>query len=125
MAKYAIAFDLDNKQMELDGYTKSNIVGVYQREIPQAFRAAGFDGHLQGSIYHTESEQDQISLLIDLKGILQSQAPLFCRYAHRIHIFRLEDWSDVTSRLSTRPVAPEPTGDEEFIAQEYFDAVNS
>jgi virulence-associated protein VapD len=124
LAKYAIAFDLDNKQMEADGLTKSSIVSVYQREIPTAFKKAGFDGHLQGSIYHTESEQDQIAILIDLKGILQESAPNFCKYANRIHIFRLEDWSDVTAKLSTKPKADEPSGVEELLEQ-LFREVNS
>lgn len=118
MSKYAIAFDLAVAEMRADGLTQTQVVQVYQKEIPNAFRKAGFDGHLQGSVYHTETDKEELSILINLKTVLQAEAPTFCRYANRIHVFRLEAWSDVTSDLSTRPVAPsEPTAIDEILEQ--------
>jgi len=118
MSRYAIAFDLAYAEMKSDGYTHSEVVQVYQKEIPNAFRAAGFDGHLQGSVYHTETDKEELSILINLKTVLQSAAPNFCRYAKRIHVFRLEAWSDVTKDLSTRPeTSSEPQAIEEILEQ--------
>lgn len=125
MSRYAIAFDLAYAEMKADGFTHSQVVQVYQKEIPSGFRAAGFDGHLQGSVYHTETDKEELSILINLKTVLQSEAPNFCRYAKRIHVFRLEAWSDVTKDLSTRPQnSSEPAGIEEILEQ-LFDEVNS
>lgn len=125
MSRYAIAFDLAVAEMSANGLTQSQITQVYQKEIPNAFRAAGFDGHLQGSVYHTETEREELSILINLKTVLQAQAPTFCRYASRIHVFRLEAWSDVTSDLSTRPVVPVEKPALNEMINELFNQINS
>jgi len=100
MARYAIAFDLDTKAMSADGVTNSQRTGIYQTEIPNAFAAAGFTQHPQGSVYHTESS-DSLTPVITLKSVLTAQAPNFLKYAKAVHVFRMEDWSDVTSDLTS------------------------
>mgnify|MGYP006309462753 CR=1 FL=1 len=119
MAQYAIAFDLDTRAMRDDGMDQSQIVGVYQTEIPTALRACGFTVHAQGSLYHTEAgDQQPIHALMRLPGTLQSQAQLFLQYVRRVHIFRMEDWSDVTKLLTGRAAGEPPQADEELEEQE-------
>lgn len=118
MAHYAIAFDLDTAGMKSAGSSQSDITRVYQTEIPQALAKCGFTAHPQGSLYHTESEQDPITALMELQGTLQREAPSFCRFVKRVHVFRMEEWSDVTSLIADRPAAPAPDAEEEFEEQE-------
>jgi virulence-associated protein VapD len=101
MAQYAIAFDLDTRRMTADGLTKSDVTNVYQAEIPDALRAAGFPAHIQGSVYRTDAEQSQLRILVDLQRILHTHAPRFCTYVKTIHIFRVEEISEITDLLST------------------------
>jgi virulence-associated protein VapD len=63
MAQYAIAFDLDTTAMRTAGFTQAQIVGVYQREIPDALTGCGFSVHPQGSIYHTARRLDVLEFL--------------------------------------------------------------
>ncbi|MFO5783327.1 hypothetical protein ACLBR7_31440, partial [Klebsiella pneumoniae] len=77
MAHYAIAFDLDTKGMKAAGFSPADVTRVYQTEIPQALATCGFTAHPQGSLYHTEMEQDPITALMTLQGTLQRQAPNF------------------------------------------------
>lgn len=100
MARYAIAFDLDTKAMADDGVTNSERTRIYQTEIPDAFACAGFTQHPQGSVYHTES-LDSLAPVITLKSVLSTMAPNFLRYARAVHVFRMEDWSDVTADLKS------------------------
>ena len=118
MAQYAIAFDLDTTAMRNAGLTQSQITGIYQTEIPQALGACGFTAHPQGSLYHTESEQDPITALMQLQSTLKKQAPLFCQYVRRVHVFRMEEWSDVTPLIAEHEAAGEPTAEEEVNEQE-------
>lgn len=101
MPMYAISFDLDNVAMSEDGFTKSQIVQVYQQEIPNALKACGFSMHPQGSLYHTELDTDDpLTALVRMRSTLQNLAPNFCIYARNIKVFRMDDWSDVTDVLS-------------------------
>ena len=122
MAQYAIAFDLDTRGMSNAGFTKAQITAVYQTEIPNALEECGFTVHPQGSLYHTDSEQDPITAIMRLQGSLLQNAPNFCRYVKRVHVFRMEEWSDVTTLIADRPAAGPPEAEEELDEQEAEDA---
>ncbi|MCW5723695.1 MAG: hypothetical protein KIS81_01915 [Maricaulaceae bacterium] len=123
MAQFAIAFDLNNTLMRAPlphggGMTAADVTRVYQAEIPQALASCGFTVHAQGSLYHTESNEDAIIALMQLKGALQTQAPNFCRFVNRVHVFRMENWSDITTLIANRPAAPAPDAEEEIEEQD-------
>lgn len=124
MAHYAIAFDLDTKAMKAAGLSDAQRTKIYQTEIPQALAGCGFTAHPQGSLYHTEAEQNPITAIMQLQSALKGQAPNFCEYVRRVHVFRMEEWSDVTDLISTKkvPAAPGPDAEEELAEQEDFDA---
>jgi virulence-associated protein VapD len=122
MAQYAIAFDLDTKAMAAAGVTPAERTQIYQLEIPDALRRCGFTAHPQGSLYHTEAEQNPITAIMQLQSSLTDYAPRFCRYVRRVHVFRMEEWSDVTALLANRAAAPGPDGAEELAEQEDIDA---
>ena len=121
MAQYAIAFDLDTKRMTSDGMTRSEISSVYQTEIPNALDACGFTVHPQGSLYHTEAALNPITAIMTLQSTLRGQAPKFCQYVRRVHVFRMEEWSDVTPLIAQRPAAGPPEAEEELEEQIIFD----
>src|SRR5258708_2352097 len=114
MAQYAIAFDLDTTAMRQSGLTQADITKIYQTEIPEALKACDFTAHPQGSLYHTESDHDPISAIMKLQGALTSMAPSFCKYVRRVHVFRMEEWSDVTPLIANRSAALAPTPEEEI-----------
>lgn len=118
MAQYAIAFDLDTAGMRQQGFTQADITRVYQREIPDALQSCGFTAHPQGSLYHTEAEHDPITAIMKLQGALRGTAPTFCQFVRRVHVFRMEEWSDVTQLVADRPAAPAPNAEEELEEQE-------
>ncbi len=123
MAQYAVAFDLDTAAMKAPkpnggGMSNAEVTRVYQREIPDALRACGFTGHPQGSLYHTEANQDPITALMTLQTALRGEAQNFCRFVKRVHVFRMEEWSDVTKLVADRPAAPPPEAVEEIEEQE-------
>lgn len=118
MAQYAIAFDLNTKAMRQAGFTAAQITAVYQREIPAALASCGFTVHAQGSLYHTEAEQNPITAIMQLQSALTQRAPQFCQYVNRPHVFRMEEWSDVTTLIANHPAAPAPDGEEELLEQE-------
>jgi virulence-associated protein VapD len=124
MAQYAIAFDLDTAAMRTAGPTSAAITRVYQVEIPTALASCGFTAHPQGSLYHTESEHDPIAALLKMQGVLRIQAPTFCGYVRRVHVFRMEEWSDVTALIADRPAAPPPTAEEELEEQDILHIAN-
>jgi virulence-associated protein VapD len=118
MAQYAIAFDLDTKQMTADLLSQSDRTNIYQTEIPTALSACGFTAHPQGSLYHTESEQNPINAIMKLQGSLTSKAPRFCKYVKRVHVFRMEEWSDVTELITGHSASDSPDAEEELEEQE-------
>lgn len=122
MAHYAIAFDLDTTAMTAAGLTPADRTRIYQQEIPQALAGCGFTAHPQGSLYHTEADQNPITAIMQLQSALTRNAPQFCRYVRRAHVFRMEEWSDVTDLIANRPAATTPTGDEELAEQEDINA---
>ena len=122
MAQYAIAFDLDTAGMRGAGMSPADITRVYQREIPDALNSCGFTAHPQGSLYHTESEHDPITAIMRLQGALRALAPTFCQWVRRVHVFRMEEWSDVTALIADRPSAGPPNAAEELAEQDYLNA---
>jgi len=122
MAQYAIAFDLDTARMRRDGMSDADRTRVYQQEIPTALATCGFTGHPQGSLYHTEAEHDPIAAIMKLQGSLKGGAPRFCQYVRRVHVFRMEEWSDVTGLIADRAAAGKPDAAEELAQQEAIDA---
>lgn len=100
--------------MRTAGMTKAEIVTVYQREIPAALAGCGFTAHPQGSLYHTEADQNPITAIMRLQGALTGNAPTFCRYVRRVHVFRMEEWSDVTDLIANRPADGPPEAEEEL-----------
>jgi virulence-associated protein VapD len=122
MAQYAIAFDLDTTAMKSAGITPAERTKIYQTEIPDALRRCGFTAHPQGSLYHTEAEQNPITAIMQLQSALTGHAPRFCKFVRRVHVFRMEEWSDVTALLANRAAAAGPNGEEELAEQEDIDA---
>lgn len=118
MAQYALAFDLDTAGMRNNGITNAQITAIYQTEIPVALAASGFTAHPQGSLYHTEAEHDPITALMKLQNVLHTMAPHFCQYVRRVHVFRMEEWSDVTALISNHAAAAAPSAEEEIAEQE-------
>lgn len=121
MAHYAIAFDLDTSAMTVAGLTAADRTRIYQTEIPQALAGCGFTAHPQGSLYHTETDQNPINAIMQLQSALTQNAPNFCRFIRRAHVFRMEEWSDVTTLIARRAAAAAPTAAEELAEQEDMD----
>ena len=121
MAQYAIAFDLDTTAMRTAGITAAQRTNIYQTEIPDALRACGFTAHPQGSLYHTEADQNPITAIMQLQSTLTGRAPRFCQFVRRVHVFRMEEWSDVTDLIANHQAAPAPDGAEELAEQEDID----
>lgn len=122
MAQYAIAFDLDTTAMTAAGLVAADRTRIYQQEIPAALASCGFTAHPQGSLYHTKEDQNPITAIMQLQSSLANGAPNFCRFVKRVHVFRMEEWSDITSLVANRPAAPAPTGEEELAEQEDISA---
>jgi len=118
MAQYAIAFDLDTKAMKDAGVSDADRTKIYQVEIPNALASCGFTAHPQGSLYHTEIDQDPITAIMKLQGALQNGAPNFCLYVRRVHVFRMEEWSDVTILIANHDAAGPPDAEEELAENE-------
>jgi len=113
VAQYAIAFDLNTAQMRTAGLSQADITGVYQTEIPNALASCGFTAHPQGSLYHTTADQDPITAIMRLQSTLTQNAPRFCQYVRRVHVFRMEEWSDVTTLVANHAADPIVNAEEE------------
>ena len=105
------------------GLTQADITAIYQTEIPAALAQSGFTAHPQGSLYHTEAEHDPITAVMTLQSNLHNHAQNFCQYVRRVHVFRMEEWSDVTALIANAPcaAAQPPTPEEEIDEQEIVD----
>ncbi len=123
MAQYAIAFDMDTVAMKAAGLTPSQRTTIYQSEIPAALASCGFTAHPQGSLYHTESEQNPITAIMRLQSALKGGAPNFCTFVRRVHVFRMEEWSDVTALIANRPAAGPPDAAEEIAEADDLDGI--
>jgi virulence-associated protein VapD len=102
MAQYAIAFDMDTTGMKAAGLSATDVKNVYQKEIPAALAQCGFKVWLQGSVYATEVEGAPLPAIMRLQSVLRQQAPQFCRFVNRVHVFRMEEWSDVTDVIKVQ-----------------------
>ena len=66
------------------------------------FWKCGFAVHAQGYLYHTNvTSEEAIKKLMSLQNVLTRNAPTFCKYVRRVHIFRMEEWSDVTDMIAS------------------------
>lgn len=98
MPRYAIAFDLNTKKMRDNGMNNSDIVRVYQVEIPEALRKAGFKLHIQGSVYATQEDSLDAALLLIPR--MKKFATNFCKYVKNAHVFRMDESAEVTHRFN-------------------------
>lgn len=114
MAQYAVAFDIDTKHLRDDGVSNAERTKIYQQELLDALASCGFTVHLQGSLYATAADQDPLKAIMQLQSTLAGKAPRFCKYVKRLHVFRLEEWSDVTPLVAGHAAAPLPDADEEY-----------
>lgn len=101
MARYAFAFDLDNTKMKDDNVSDSTKTYIYQTELKNALKKCGFSVHAQGSLYHTDEDVDPIRAIMSLEKTLKEDSPNFCKYVKVAHVFRMEEWSDVTTIIKT------------------------
>lgn len=132
MALYAIAFDLDTKRFKQDriqagrteNQARAELTNLYQIEIPQALAICGFTAHPQGSLYHTEADQNPIAAIMRLQSTLTQHATRFCDYVKRVHVFRMEEWSDVTPLIASHAADTGLTAEEEVEEQEAMDVPN-
>lgn len=95
MAQYAFAFDLDKAGMDEEGLSKSQITIVY-KNLRNALKAAGFGDKTQESIYRTQAGKEGMLSLMNLESTLKTLAPDSCKWLKRVHVFRMEEWSNVT-----------------------------
>src|SRR5438552_4041382 len=86
--------------MTAAGLSNSDVTNVYQRDLPKALKACGFTEHLQGSVWATKADADPLKAIMQLQGSLQRHAPRFCQFVTAVHVFRMEDWSDVTAMVT-------------------------
>jgi virulence-associated protein VapD len=99
MPQYAITFDVDTTAARAamgNGYT------VIYADARNALATCGFTEHPQWSVYHTRAGEDGLRSVMMLPAVLQADAPRFCQYVRRVHVFRMEEWSDVTELITGR-----------------------
>ena len=125
---YAFAFDLDTRAMTHAGLSQSRITQVYNGETPVALTRAGFDRHVQRSLYETSKPQIAGLVVTNLLSALNELAPSFVTFVKRAHVFRREEWSDLTYLLTSGqheakrqeiPIDQEPIDglDDEYLIQ--------
>ena len=101
MSNYGFAFDLDSRRMGEDRMSASEITTLYRR-VGKALEECGFCGHPQQSFYHTKANDAVLSVMTILTSI-KDKVPGFAKYLNSAHMFRLEDWSDVTAVFKDQP----------------------
>ena len=75
---------------------------IYNTEVPKALAQCGFTRSSQGSVYYTQETPDRKDAIIEkLKQVLRSQAPQFCQFVNEVAVYRMEEWSDITSDLKS------------------------
>ena len=100
MYQVAIVYNLSSADMRADGLTDSEMSQIYQSEIPKALALCGFTEHLQRSFYATDAGEALAEGVRRLREVMPVHAPNFCRYATRVHLFRFDDWIDVTNHFT-------------------------
>lgn len=108
MVKYAIAFDLDTVAMTDDTLDGSEKTQIYQ-SIPAALRSCGRTVRLQRSLYHVQMKEDPDAAITKLRDALDRLAPGFRWYVNRVHVYRVEEWSDITALFSGAAMPSQPT----------------
>lgn len=53
-----------------------------------------------------------------LQNLLKTLAPSLCKYVKRVHVFRMEEWSDMTPLISNKAASRVVTAEEELEKQE-------
>lgn len=101
MYRLGILYSLSPTVMYADGFNHSEVSRTYQVEIPKALALCGFTERLQRTIYATCGGVDFEEALRRLEEILPVHAPNLCRYATRVHVFRFDDWTDITAQFAT------------------------
>ena len=92
---YAIAFDMDIAKLKKhygDPYNNA------YAEIKAVMQSKGFFW-TQGSVYMSNSDTDGIGLVFDAMTALR-QIDWFKQSVRDIRAFKVEDWSDFTSRIT-------------------------
>ena len=75
---------------------------ILYRKVGEALDQCGFSEHPQQSLYHTRTKDAVLSVMTILISI-NHMVPDFAKYVNSAHIFRLEDWSDVTAVFKNQP----------------------
>ena len=101
MSNYGFAFHSDSRRMSEDGMSASEKTLLY-RKVREALNECGFCGHPQQSFYHTRADDAVLSVLTILDAV-RRKVPGFAKYVSSAHMFRLEDWSDVTTVFKDQP----------------------
>ena len=98
-APWVIAYDLDVKGMRKADYTKSQVTQYYN-EIKRILAKHGFNKFSQLSLYMTEPVDGVILLAInvidDLRAMKDNQ------FINRLHVFKVEDFSDLRPAISKK-----------------------
>lgn len=108
MPQFVVTFDVDWKAMKAAGYSDSQINNkLYKDEIETALADCGFTAHPEGSVYHTEhqDETDSLRSVVKLKGSLSRLAPTFCKYVRSIHLFRMDGMSNILADVQDPNIA--------------------
>lgn len=66
----------------------------------------------------SEEERNPITAIMQLQNALKNNAPRFCQYVRSVHVFRMEEWSDVTPLIADHAAYGTPDAEEEFEEQE-------
>lgn len=96
-SSWVIAYDLDIKGMKKAGYTASNVTQYYN-ELKRILAKHGFKKFSQLSLYMSEPVDGVIALAIsvidDLRAMKDNQ------FINRLHVFKVEDFSDLRPVIS-------------------------
>jgi virulence-associated protein VapD len=109
---YAIAFDMDTKEMEAR-YGGPNWRHGYA-EIGDILRTHGFDDHKQGSVYFGDRERvTAVTCVVAVQDVAR-QLPWFSASVRDIRMLRIEEEDDLAVALEK--IVPAPTTGQLFEA---------
>jgi virulence-associated protein VapD len=113
---WAIAYDLDVKQMKDAGYTKSNVTQFYN-SVRECLTNNHFEKMKQLSIY-TSGEANSISDAFAACMALQKVTDAD-KFIKRLHLFRVEDFNDLLPLVASGKFSAERDVVEEQIEEVY------
>jgi virulence-associated protein VapD len=113
---YAIAFDLDTKQLQ--GHYPGNTHTQGYADIGRFLKAHGF-GHQQGSVYFGDNTVDAVSCVLTVQELVQEH-PWVRSCVKDIRMLRIEENNDLSVAIDRVPI-PSPTPE----ATSLFDAMNA